>query len=48
MCIAFHIFPRMIYFLFIYLFSFIASETQRRKKITRNRLEEKKLHGINK
>ena len=37
MCIPFHIFPRMIYFyLLIYLFIFIASETQRRKK----------LHGI--
>ena len=42
MCIPFHIFPRMIYFyLLIYLFIFIASETQRRKKITRNRLGEK-------
>lgn len=30
------------------LFYFIASKKQRRKKITQNKFEEKKLHGINK
>jgi len=30
------------------LFYFIASKKQRRKKITRTKLEEKKFHGINK